>query len=105
PHHYPLSAHHPNATNFSPSRPQFPNSSIPQFPQISVFGQFFATDKNQYKLHQNTVHNLPKCITLVTVKSEITEAFLNLKNNQLIQAVGTWNTAGKWLLCQQIFKP
>ncbi len=104
PQHYPLSAHHPNATNCSPSLPHSPTPPILQFPKISVFGQFFATDENQYKLHQNTVHNLPKCITLVTVKSEITEAFLNLKNNQSIQAVGTWNPAGKWLLCQRIFK-
>ncbi len=98
PQHYPLTAHHPNFAHFAPSPPlPFPH-------KISVCGQFFATSKNQYKLHQNTVHNLPKCITLVTVESEITEAFLNLENNQSIQVLGTWNAAGKWLLCQQIFE-
>ncbi len=105
PHRYPLTAHHPNAASFHSAPNPSLSPSIHKISAPNVFsGHFFTTDKNQYKLHQNTVHNLPKCITLVADKSEITETFLKLKNNQSIEVLGTWNAAGEWLLCQQIFK-
>jgi len=72
------------------------------FQQISIVGKFSVDDSNQYKLHQNSVENLPDYLLLVTVRSEIADAFLHLANNQLIEAKGTWNSAGKWLLCTSV---
>lgn len=67
--------------------------------QISITGKFFVDENSQYKLYQNSVKHLPNCLLLVTVRSEITDAFCHLSNNQLVEVEGTWNSAGKWLLC------
>ena len=70
--------------------------------QISITGKFFVDENSQYKLYQNSVENLPSCISLVTVRSDITDIFKHLSNNQLIKVEGTWNFAGKWLLCLSV---
>lgn len=74
----------------------FPNN------QISIVGRFSTNADSQYKLHQNSVENLPSCISLVTIRSEITDVFSHLLNNQLIEVEGMWNSAGKWLLCLSV---
>lgn len=76
--------------------------TVSETKSISIQGKFQKTIKNQYKLHQNTHEKLPHYITLVTITSAITDAFLSLTNNQQVTVVGTWNSAGKWLLCTQI---
>ncbi|PZO17896.1 MAG: FAD-dependent oxidoreductase [Leptolyngbya foveolarum] len=70
--------------------------------QISIIGKFSVDENSQYKLHQNLVENLPNYLLLVTVRSEITDVFLQLSNNSLIEVKGTWNSAGKWLLCMSV---
>ena len=70
--------------------------------QISIIGKFSADENNQYKLHQNSVEDLPNSFLLMTVRSEITDVFLQLTNNQLIEVKGSWNLAGKWLLCTSV---
>ena len=67
--------------------------------QISIIGKFSVDGNSQYKLHQNSVKDLPSCLSLVTVMSEITDVFSDLSNNQLIEVKGIWNSAGAWLLC------
>lgn len=95
---YPLSGNHP----FNPpaASAKLPDSSFSEI--ISIQGEFRKMQSGEYELHQNTVKNLPQSIHLVTVISEITEMFLNLLNGQQVLLLGTWNSAGKWLLCQHI---
>ena len=69
---------------------------------ISIKGIFRRDEAGAYKLHQKDVKKLPKSISLVTVRSEITEAFSNLANNQPVNVLGTWNAAGEWLLCSDL---
>ena len=111
PQNYPLSGHHtfhqkeqvqpilgtirekklqPPANARKPSQKSQP---------ISIKGIFSRDEDNIYQLHQTTVANLPKSISLVTIRSEITEAFSTLQTNQPVHVLGTWNSAGKWLLC------
>ncbi|MEO0645558.1 MAG: FAD-dependent oxidoreductase [Cyanobacteria bacterium J06650_10] len=66
---------------------------------IFIKGVFSKSKEGTYQLHQNTVKDLPNCITLVTIRSEITDAFGHLKNEQQVHVLGTWNLSGKWLLC------
>jgi hypothetical protein len=70
--------------------------------QISLKGQFYRKGESQYELHQNTVKTLPNPLLLLTVRSEITDIFLNISNGQQVQLLGMWNSAGKWLLCEQV---
>ena len=70
--------------------------------QISIVGKFSVDENNQYKLHQNSVDNLPSCFQLVTIRSEIADAFLQLSTNRPVEVRGTWNSAGKWLLCASV---
>lgn len=70
--------------------------------QISLKGQFYRKGESQYELHQNTVKTLPNRLLLLTVRSEITDIFLNISNEQQVCLLGMWNSAGKWLLCEQI---
>ncbi len=67
-----------------------------------IVGKLSKKGENQYEIHQNVISDLPQNISLVTVKSEVSETFQNISNNQLVQLIGTWNAAGKWLLCEQL---
>ena len=69
---------------------------------VSIIGKFSIYKEAQYRLHQNSVENLPDCIQLVTIRSEITEVFLSLLKGQQIEVVGVWNAAGQWLLCESV---
>ena len=69
---------------------------------ISVLGKFSIAEENQYKLRSNSVENLPDCFKLVTIRSDITEIFQSLSNGQPIEAIGLWNAAGQWLLCESV---
>lgn len=71
--------------------------------QTSLQGEFIHTADNQYELRQSTVKTLPDRILLLTVRSEITEVFSNTLEGQQVQLQGVWNSAGKWLLCDQIY--
>ncbi|MEL7069309.1 MAG: FAD-dependent oxidoreductase [Cyanobacteria bacterium J06581_3] len=67
---------------------------------ISVSGVFSRDEDKTCRLHQNTDDNLPNSILLVTIRSEITEIFIHLPDKCSIQVLGSWNSAGKWLLCK-----
>ncbi len=68
---------------------------------ISIEGKFYCKAENHYELHQTTVETLPNSLSLVTVKAEITEFFIKTLNGQPVHILGIWNSAGKWLLCEQ----
>ncbi len=68
----------------------------------SLQGEFRHTHDGRYELHQNTSKTLPDRIVLLTVRSEITEAFSNTLEGQKVRLLGIWNSSGKWLLCEQI---
>ena len=95
---YPLSGYHPLTEENISAKTLFADISH----TISIQGEFRKISKDQFKLYQNTVKNLPDAITLVTIQSAITEVFLSLVNKQQVHLLGTWNSAGKWLLCEQI---
>lgn len=105
PETYPASGYHPFSKGLSHSLASLEPFSLPAFNQISLKGHFFCKDKNCYELHQNEVEDLPDCILLLTVRSEITELFLHISSGQLVDIIGTWNAAGNWLLCEQIRMP
>ncbi len=69
---------------------------------ISVTGRFVKSKDNHYQIHQNTVETLPASITLVTVRSDIAQSFSTLESKRTVQVLGTWNDAGKWLLCSRL---
>ncbi len=98
PEDYPISGYHsPNSPEQS-SKISPPASSH----QLSLQGEFRHTHKGRYELRQNTVKTLPDRIALLTVRSEITEAFSNTLEGQKVRLLGVWNSSGKWLLCEQI---
>lgn len=68
----------------------------------TIGGRLGKTETNQYVLHQSTATDLPPTLALVTARAEIAEAFQNTLNKQAVQVKGTWNPAGKWLLCEQL---
>ncbi|MEO1791803.1 MAG: FAD-dependent oxidoreductase [Cyanobacteria bacterium J06629_19] len=96
PQQYPLSGHHPfsHSTNI---RKTNENSQA-----ISIKGMFRRDEAGGYQLHQNTAKTLPKSICLVTVISGITETLSILENDQSVHVLGTWNSAGEWLLCTDL---
>ncbi len=67
-----------------------------------VVGKFRRNGENQYELHQNTALNLPRQLSLVTVRPEVSKTFRNTSNDQSVRLLGKWNSAGKWLLCEQL---
>ena len=69
---------------------------------VSIVGKFMVDENCRYQLHQNSVEELPNCFDLVTIRSEITDVFLQFSSNQLVEVKGTWNEAGKWLLCLSV---
>ncbi|MEL6899321.1 MAG: FAD-dependent oxidoreductase [Cyanobacteria bacterium J06606_4] len=96
---YAKSGYHPLATDKIPVKT--PRLNIPQL--LSLQGEFIKMPKGKYQLYQNTIEVLPNSVNLVTVTSEITETFSRLSNGQQVNLLGTWNSAGKWLLCTQIW--
>jgi hypothetical protein len=69
---------------------------------ISIEGLFYCKVEGQYELYQENIETLPNRILLLTVRSEITELFLKTLNAQQVHILGIWNSAGKWLLCEQM---
>ncbi len=69
---------------------------------ISLVGKFYSNAEGHCELHQSIDQNLPNCILLLTVRSEITELFIKISNGQQVDVLGIWNSAGKWLLCERI---
>ena len=69
---------------------------------ISIKGKFHCKAENQYELYQKTAETLPNSLALVTVKADVAEFFIKALNGQQVHVLGTWNSAGKWLLCEQI---
>ena len=67
-----------------------------------IVGKFKQKGENQYEIYQNAVFDLPTNIPLVTVRSEVAEAFQNTSDDQPVQLLGLWNSAGKWLLCERL---
>lgn len=103
PETYPISGYHLFPKGLSNSLVVSPMPcSLSTFNQISLKGQFFCKDKNCYELHQTEVEDLPDCILLLTIRSEITELFINMLSGQQVNITGTWNVAGNWILCEQI---
>ncbi|MEL6468173.1 MAG: FAD-dependent oxidoreductase, partial [Cyanobacteria bacterium J06623_4] len=92
---YSKSGYHPLATDKTPVK--VPRLNTPQL--LSLQGEFIKIPKGKYQLYQNTIEVLPNSVNLVTVTSEITETFSKLSNGQQVNLLGTWNSAGKWLLC------
>jgi FAD dependent oxidoreductase len=70
--------------------------------QISIEGLFYGKAEGQYELYQENIETLPNRILLLTVRSEITALFLKTLNAQQVHILGIWNSAGKWLLCEQM---
>lgn len=103
PETYPASGYH-RFTSRSPTpfSYRYPNSPPGSSSQISLNGQFFCNGKGRYELRQDQVKNLPNCILLLTVRSEITELLSNIPNDQTVNILGTWNASGNWILCEQI---
>jgi hypothetical protein len=103
-------SHSPSYSNTAPSEPSLieplstePLPAVqPASGQISLKGQFYCNRESQYELHQNTVKTLPNRLLLLTVRSEITDIFLNILNGQQVYLQGMWNSSGKWLLCEQV---
>ncbi len=110
PDEYPASGHHSFATSQKVSKATtevFTENAenlrkTDKFESIWITGEFRENEANEYNLYQNTVENLPKCIRLVTIRSEITDIFSHLESNQQVQVLGTWNSSGKWLLCSDL---
>ncbi len=95
---YPASGYYPFASAQAGQK-----SCLSPLPcQISLQGEFIRTAHNQYELRQSAMKKLPHCIPLLTIRSEITEVFSNTLDGQQVQLRGVWNSAGKWLLCEQI---
>jgi len=69
---------------------------------ICIEGKLFLNAEERYEIRQEMNKNLPDRIMLVTLRSEITELFENILNAQQVNILGIWNSAGKWLLCEQI---
>jgi hypothetical protein len=87
--------------NFDPSV-SVPSASVSQEPLLAIKGEFYCKAEGHYELHQRENKNLPNSIHLLTVRSEITELFIKASNAQQVYLLGIWNSAGKWLLCEQI---
>lgn len=69
---------------------------------ISVKGRFYAYADGRYEIVQKMDKKLPSRMSLVTIRSENTEMFVQILNGQQVDILGVWNSAGKWLLCEQI---
>ena len=69
---------------------------------LLIKGTFRKDEEGVYQLHQHTDKNLPDFLILLTIRSEITETFVNLESEQQVYVLGTWNASGKWLLCQAL---
>ena len=99
PETYPKDGHH----TFSDKKVSEKAINSPtNFHLISIIGTLRLSEEKQYKLHQNTDKKLPDCINLVTVRSEIAENLASLPDQQPVRVLGTWNEAGKWILCEEI---
>jgi len=105
PQQYPLSGHHTFLKQAAMAKP-FQRKITPKPSQksqlISIEGIFSKDEVGIYQLHQNSEKMLPKSISLIAIRSEITEALSNIGNNQPVHVLGTWNSAGKWLLCSAL---
>ncbi len=113
PNHYPTSGYHDFTSSATATEtdsltlasPTASKNFVPFNPVnrlISVRGAFYCKAEGQYELYQNTLKTIPDHILLLTVRSEITELFLKTLNAQQVHILGTWNPAGKWLLCAQM---
>ena len=69
---------------------------------VSIAGKFHCKAENHYELYQTAAETLPNSLLLVTVRAEITEFFIKTLNGQQVHILGIWNSAGKWLLCEQV---
>ncbi len=98
PEAYPTTGHHVFSTSSSVQIP----ASIRCNSSISIKGSFYCKAESHYELHQKTEKTLPDHVLLLTVRSEITEFFIQALNGQQVEVIGTWNSAGKWLLCERI---
>ena len=101
PEQYPQSGYYLLKPTVKDDNPKTSQSDLPAG-LISIIGRFSVDENNQYKLHQNSVKDLPNYFTLMTVRSEIADVFLALSNHQQIEVQGTWNSAGKWMLCLSV---
>lgn len=99
PERYPISGYHPfnHPLETTERSPIFKSSRL-----ISLKGEFYCKAENQYELYQKATKTYPKSILLITIKSEITEFFKKILDGQQVDILGVWNSAGKWLLCEQI---
>jgi hypothetical protein len=106
PNDYPANGYHPAMSSASAADPGATpiKSAAPNAfnRQISIEGLFYCKAEGQYELYQKTVKTLPDHILLLTVRSEITALFLKTLNAQQVHILGIWNSAGKWLLCEQM---
>ena len=69
---------------------------------VSIEGVFCCKPGKKYEILQKESENLPSNVILVTIRSEITELLSVLLEGQRIKVLGVWNSAGEWLLCEQI---
>jgi hypothetical protein len=113
PNHYPLSGYHPFSGSAMSAQTAATKRSLTTTATaltpvsqpnrlLSIKGAFYCQTKGQYELYQNTIETLPDRILLLTVRSEITELFLKTLNAQQVHILGTWNPAGKWILCERM---
>lgn len=101
PEAYPTSGHHhfSTTTTVTSLNPDQLDSLI------SIKGSFHCKAEGQYEIHQKTETKLPTRVLLLTVRSEITEFFMQALDGQQVEVLGAWNSAGKWLLCERISMP
>ncbi|MGB3301041.1 MAG: FAD-dependent oxidoreductase [Phormidesmis sp.] len=99
PERYPISGYH--SFNYPLETTNLPPISASSH-LISFKGEFHCKAENQYKLYQKTTGTYSESILLITIRSEITEFFKKISNGQQVDILGVWNSAGKWLLCEQI---
>ena len=97
---YPKSGNHPfkETTVSVELQNQFPSNQTKV-----IAGKFRKREDDCYELHQSAATDLPRTLTLVTVRPDIAEVFRKISDNQSVQIMGIWNAAGKWLLCEQLF--
>ena len=104
PSQYPTSGYHsisaPSSVRVGPpiaKEPPLESSHL-----LSIKGEFYCNSEGQYELYQKIEESLPKRILLLSVTAEITALFQKLPNAQQVHILGTWNLAGKWILCEQV---
>ncbi len=96
---YPHSGNHPSEVNTFSADLRSQDASIKT---RLIAGKFKKKGENQYEIYQNAISTLPQNILIVTTRSEIAKAFQNMSNGQPVQLLGAWNSAGRWLLCEQL---